>query len=69
MLWRDCAYMLACLSSHCSTLRLIPQFHWLAHMLISMFQPVETVYVGSPTKAVESGKKEKSVAILGELVY
>ena len=38
-------------------------------MLISIFQPVETVYVGSPTKAVESGKKEKSVAILGKLVY
>ena len=38
-------------------------------MLISMFQPVETVYVGSPTKAAESGKKEKSVAILGELLY
>ena len=58
-------------SSHhsCSTPRYISRFHWLAHMLISIFQRVETVYPGSPTKAVESGKKDQSVALLGQLVY
>ena len=32
-------------------------------ILRNIFQPVETVYVGSPTKRVNPEKKEKSVAI------
>ena len=32
-------------------------------ILWNIFQPVETVYVGSPTKRVDPVKKEKSVAI------